>query len=929
MALQAWPTVANRNVAQPSRVRLTQASGTDADVYDVTPVPGTVVNEGTLINQALFDQMEQYVKEYDIPIHKTTGTGAAYAVSVPVWSNLTQTELDGHILCIIPHVVSTTVSPTLNMNGLGAKPIYAPGGSSTSDRGNLPIASYLTANVPVYLIYNKSGDCWITLNAATTPVATNTTVGTVKPDTSTVTIDSTGQLSVPTATAATKGLVKPDDATITVDDSGLIKVNTATTDNLGIVKPDTTTISVDSTGKLSANQASNIAKGIVIPDTTTMDVDSNGKISVKKATSSTAGIIKPDGNTIGIDADGTIKANIATTSAVGVNKPDGITITIASDGTLTSNAKDEIAAQHERDQLEFANALIGNKSGTLVNVDDAWGVKALKAGVDGKCEQTVGVWGTNLITNGDFSSGTTGWKSHNTSALTIVSGAVCYTPVGMWGGLRRHPTLPATVGHKYYLRALVKTASTNTSLYFGGVHSTVSKGSGGFETLSGVGTAFNTAEFAISTSETGNFSETFVDNALAIDLTAAFGAGNEPTAEQMDAYLAAYPNSWFDGSALLTTNGTPNSPSPEYPQEVDVVDGPVSVVRTGANIIGALLRDKASAAVNVSQDMDNGTMSIRPDAPTSSWCNVTKMYYVGDNKTVNASVYANIATGLLHKLTIYNSIDGVRIGKQVGVSESIATSGTLRATGTVSTNYVAIRYWVNYSVVAAGTIAPTVFTEMMLNIGSTTLPYEPYTSTQQTITLPPDHNYLASLSDGTRDELVLRADGVAVLVERTKKIVASEVLAFSEENMRIAHTPDARRTSGGNEIVCNRSVASFSNNWGCIYRGEFTFNVVMGLVGNDVGISTIETADAWLKANPVTFYYSLLIPAIKYSADNGATWSTTDPAAGQSAIPLHKGTNNIWCTDAVSPTVDLEYVQDTNKVIDKLRAAIVASGASS
>ena len=286
MALQAWPTVANRNVAQPSRVRLTQAAGTDADVYDVTPVPGTVVNEGTLINQALFDQMEQYVKEYDIPIHTTTGTGAAYAVSVPVWSNLTQTELDGHILCIIPNVVSTTVSPTLNMNGLGAKPIYAPGGSSTSDRGNLPIASYLTANVPVYLIYNKSGDCWITLNAATTPVATNTTVGTVK----------------------------------------------------------------------------------------------------------------PDGNTIGIDADGIIKANIATTSAVGVNKPDGKTITISSDGTLTSNAKDEIAAQHERDQLEFANALIGNKSGTLVNVDDAWGVKALKVGVDGKAAQVV-TTGKNLLNN--------------------------------------------------------------------------------------------------------------------------------------------------------------------------------------------------------------------------------------------------------------------------------------------------------------------------------------------------------------------------------------------------------------------------------------------------------------------------------------------------------------------------------------------------
>ena len=44
------------------------------------------------------------------------------------------------------------------------------------------------------------------------------------------------------------------------------------------------------------------------------------------------------------------------------------------------------------------------------------------------------------------------------------------------------------------------------------------------------------------------------------------------------------------------------------------------------------------------------------------------------------------------------------------------------------------------------------------------------------ITLPADHDYLASLPDGTpygiRDELELRADGVAVLFMRTAKIAS-------------------------------------------------------------------------------------------------------------------------------------------------------------
>ena len=135
------------------------------------------------------------------------------------------------------------------------------------------------------------------------------------------------------------------------------------------------------------------------------------------------------------------------------------------------------------------------------------------------------------------------------------------------------------------------------------------------------------------------------------------------------------------------------------------------------------------------------------------------------------------------------------------------------------------------------------------------------------ITLPADHDYLASLPvggpNGIRDELVLRADGVAVLFMRTAKIAS-----YAGESV----TTPYRSTTGA-----------------------------------------LTTGATVIYGVPLT---------TKYSADNGATWSTTAPAAGQSAIPLYKGTNNVWCPDPLSPEISLDYVQDTNKVINELRVDI-------
>ena len=125
---------------------------------------------------------------------------------------------------------------------------------------------------------------------------------------------------VPIATTSTPGKVKPDGTTITVDSSGKIasvdQTPIATTSTAGKVKPDGTTITVNSSGTISSVDQTPIA------------------------TTSVAVKVKPDGSTITVNSSGTISSvdqtPIATTSTAGKVKPDGTTITINSSGVITS-----------------------------------------------------------------------------------------------------------------------------------------------------------------------------------------------------------------------------------------------------------------------------------------------------------------------------------------------------------------------------------------------------------------------------------------------------------------------------------------------------------------------------------------------------------------------------------------------------------------
>lgn len=186
--------------------------------------------------------------------------------------------------------------------------------------------------------------------------------------------------------------------------------------------------------------------------------------------------------------------------------------------------------------------------------------------------------GTNLVTNGDFSNGTTGW-----SASDSVNTVSANTLINTGNGAQTFPTafadsaVQSAIGKKVYVCAQMRvtnancssmqvmidgaTAGDNQTIFLNNpVQNTWYKISGVLtqpSNVSGVIRLKLIHQYADSATANGKVMES--KYIIAIDLTNVFGAGNEPTAEQMDGILAKFTNSWFDGTKnLFRANATLN-----------------------------------------------------------------------------------------------------------------------------------------------------------------------------------------------------------------------------------------------------------------------------------------------------------------------------------------------------------------------------------
>ena len=169
----------------------------------------------------------------------------------------------------------------------------------------------------------------------------------------------------------------------------------------------------------------------------------------------------------------------------------------------------------------------------------------------------------NEVTNGDFSNGTTGWEFDAGTAYTVANNELKFTPNARFSGAMSQSIGATVSGSKYYVSMDVKTLDTYFQIYllsFYGPNNNVAIGA---PTINGSYTHFSTIVTSVVSSgaswikpqstATSGFVEISVKNVSIIDLTAAFGAGKEPTLAEMDRLMARFPNSWFDGVKPIQT----------------------------------------------------------------------------------------------------------------------------------------------------------------------------------------------------------------------------------------------------------------------------------------------------------------------------------------------------------------------------------------
>jgi len=167
---------------------------------------------------------------------------------------------------------------------------------------------------------------------------------------------------------------------------------------------------------------------------------------------------------------------------------------------------------------------------------------------------------TNMVANGDFSQGTSGWTLGG--GVTVSDKKLVFN-VGAVPSIKSFTQVDIIVGHKYYF-AFELIENTEGVLFLGsdGFTSTYVPIVNNTNTLGRNSLIVEAAykhNLYLTTQQYIGFIGKLTNIAL-IDLTATFGAGNEPTLEQCD---VIFPD-WFDGTQnmlLPLTNGRLGSSS--------------------------------------------------------------------------------------------------------------------------------------------------------------------------------------------------------------------------------------------------------------------------------------------------------------------------------------------------------------------------------
>ena len=267
-------------------------------------------------------------------------------------------------------------------------------------------------------------------------------------------------------------------------------------------------------------------------------------------------------NTKYVDAGLALKANITDVDDALALKADvdDVANALALKADITALETEKKLLMDEIDSLKKAS--IENSNAPYLTVSDYGDVTLAKNSVGVGTVGVDGVTVENLMTNGNFSNGMTGWEAYN-AAISLANNMVKIQYSALYGELRQFKPF-LEIGHKYYIKTVIITDSP-----VGGIRLVVGNTNGlayieldssvaqaGSQVLSGIVVVTSQAAnafFAIKNYNTSTAYTTYVDmdyGVIQLDLT-AHGL-DSLTVSQVDALVAA---GYFDGEKTFSGVG--------------------------------------------------------------------------------------------------------------------------------------------------------------------------------------------------------------------------------------------------------------------------------------------------------------------------------------------------------------------------------------
>ncbi len=366
--------------------------------------------------------------------------------------------------------------------------------------------------------------------------------------------------------------------------------------------------------------------------------------------------------------------------------------------------------------------------GSIINLPNA---------VDGQA--SVGIEGrtvTNLVKNGNFANGTTGWEASNGVLITVENGKLKFSSSSTSAFSYISTKANLLSGRKYYITH--EQESNKYTWYYRGLPSNIIYHED-TDTIDGKKSAIiepniDDTFIAFRVNNSYEVSDIYVDNFMIVDLTATFGAGNEPTLEECDKIFS-------------------------------YISGTKSTTSTRIKSVGKNLFDKNSFYNNMVNK--NNDINIINDNGQQVFDFQQSLY--NGHKILSDAFKLNTQ----YTITIIGKVDVTClyvVAKYTdGSTDTLNINSTSYATFHLTTdrNKTIDYFYLTYS---SGTGRVRLVDNIQLEEGSTPTPYEPYKESISYITLPEGIDGLHSLPNGVKDEVTTDRK----LIKRTKEYVFQE-----------------------------------------------------------------------------------------------------------------------------------------------------------